>query len=57
MRVSLADVLEARDDDATTVAIYTATAEVTRAELRSQAEAFAAAAARRPVCGPVRRSA
>jgi long-chain acyl-CoA synthetase len=41
--VSLADVLEARDDDATTVAIYTATSEVTRAELRSQAEAFAEA--------------
>jgi acyl-CoA synthetase (AMP-forming)/AMP-acid ligase II len=41
--VSLADVLDARDDDATTVAIYTATSEVTRAELRSQAEAFATA--------------
>ncbi len=40
--MSLADVLEARDDDATTVAIYTTTEEVTRAELRAQAEALAA---------------
>ena len=41
--VSLAEVLDRReDDDATTVAIYTATEEVTRAELRAQAEALAA---------------
>jgi long-chain acyl-CoA synthetase len=40
--VSLADVLGARDDDATTVAVYTTVEEVTRAELRARAEALAA---------------
>jgi long-chain acyl-CoA synthetase len=39
--VSLADVLQARDDDETTVAVYTNTEEVTRAELRARAEALA----------------
>jgi acyl-CoA synthetase (AMP-forming)/AMP-acid ligase II len=38
--VNLADVLEPRDDDATTVAVYTTTEEVTRAELRARAEAL-----------------
>jgi acyl-CoA synthetase (AMP-forming)/AMP-acid ligase II len=38
--VNLADVLEPRDDDAATVAVYTTTEEVTRAELRSRAEAL-----------------
>jgi acyl-CoA synthetase (AMP-forming)/AMP-acid ligase II len=38
--VSLADVLEPRDDDATSVAVYTTTEEVTRAELRARAEAL-----------------
>ena len=54
--MSLADVLDPRDDDATTVAIYTATEEVTRAELRSQAEALAGAVARPRACAPVRPS-
>jgi acyl-CoA synthetase (AMP-forming)/AMP-acid ligase II len=40
--VNLADVLDPRDDDATAVAVYTTTDEVTRAELRSRAEALAA---------------
>ena len=39
---SLADVLEPRDDDATTIAVYTTTEEVTRAELRVRAESLAA---------------
>ncbi|MDQ1432607.1 MAG: hypothetical protein QOF40_3209 [Actinomycetota bacterium] len=39
--MSLADVLDARDDDDTTVAVYTSTEEVTRAELRARAEALA----------------
>ncbi len=39
--MSLADVLEARDGDDTTVAVYTSTEEVTRAELRARAEALA----------------
>jgi long-chain acyl-CoA synthetase len=39
--VNLADVLDPRDDDATTVAVYTTTEEVTRAELRARAEALA----------------
>ena len=39
--VSLADVLAARDDDDTTVAVYTSTDEVTRAQLRTRAEALA----------------
>jgi long-chain acyl-CoA synthetase len=39
--VSLADVLDARDDDDTTVAVYTSTEEVTRAELRARADALA----------------
>jgi acyl-CoA synthetase (AMP-forming)/AMP-acid ligase II len=38
--VNLADVLEPRDDDATTVAVYTTGDEVTRAELRARAEAL-----------------
>jgi long-chain acyl-CoA synthetase len=38
--VNLADVLEPRDDDATTVAVYTTTEEITRAELRRRAEAL-----------------
>ena len=37
----LADVLDPRDDDSTTVAVYTTTEEVTRAELRTRAEALA----------------
>jgi long-chain acyl-CoA synthetase len=40
--VNLADVLDPRDDDATTVAVYTTTEEVTRAELRARAEALTA---------------
>jgi long-chain acyl-CoA synthetase len=40
--VSLADVLEPRPDDAGTIAVYSATEEVTRAELRGRAEALAA---------------
>jgi acyl-CoA synthetase (AMP-forming)/AMP-acid ligase II len=40
--VNFADVLEPRDDDATTVAVYTTTDEVTRAELRARADALAA---------------
>ena len=40
--MSLADVLDPRDDDATTVAVYTTTEEVTRAELRARAQALAA---------------
>lgn len=40
--MNLADVLDRRDDDATTVAVYTATEEVTRAELRARAEALTA---------------
>jgi acyl-CoA synthetase (AMP-forming)/AMP-acid ligase II len=39
---SLADVLAPRDDDATTIAVYTTTDEVTRAELRARAEALTA---------------
>lgn len=38
--MNLADVLEPRDDDATTVAVYTTAEEVTRAELRARAEAL-----------------
>ncbi|HEU5306699.1 MAG TPA: AMP-binding protein [Acidimicrobiia bacterium] len=38
--MNLADVLDPRDDDATTVAVYTTTEEVTRAELRARAEAL-----------------
>ena len=37
--MSLTELLEPRDDDATTVAVYTATEEITRAELRARAEA------------------
>src|SRR3954471_8029113 len=40
--MNLADVLDPRDDDATTVAVYTTTEEVTRAELRARAEALTA---------------
>ncbi len=40
--MNLAEVLDARDDDATTVAVYTTTEEVTRAELRRRAEALTA---------------
>jgi acyl-CoA synthetase (AMP-forming)/AMP-acid ligase II len=40
--VNLAEVLEPRADDATTVAVYTTTEEVTRAELRARAEALTA---------------
>jgi acyl-CoA synthetase (AMP-forming)/AMP-acid ligase II len=40
--VNLADVLDERDDDATTVAVYTTTEEITRAELRARAEALTA---------------
>ena len=40
--MKLSDVLEPRDDDATTVAVYTTTEEVTRAELRARAEALTA---------------
>ena len=40
--MSLAEVLDRREGDETTVAIYTATEEITRAELRAQAEALAA---------------
>ena len=40
--MSLAEVLDPREGDETTVAIYTATEEITRAELRAQAEALAA---------------
>jgi acyl-CoA synthetase (AMP-forming)/AMP-acid ligase II len=40
--VNLADVLDPRDDDATTVAIYTTSEEVTRAELRARAETLSA---------------
>jgi long-chain acyl-CoA synthetase len=40
--MNLADVLEPRDDDATTVAVYTTSEEVTRAELRARAEALTA---------------
>jgi acyl-CoA synthetase (AMP-forming)/AMP-acid ligase II len=40
--VNLADVLAPRDDDATTIAVYTTTEEVTRAELRARAEALTA---------------
>jgi len=40
--MNLADVFEPRDDDATTVAVYTTTDEVTRAELRARAEALTA---------------
>jgi long-chain acyl-CoA synthetase len=40
--MNLADVLEPRDDDATTIAVYTSIEEVTRAELRSRAEALTA---------------
>ncbi|HEY3669797.1 MAG TPA: AMP-binding protein [Acidimicrobiia bacterium] len=40
--MNLADVLDPRADDATTVAVYTTTDEVTRAELRARAEALAA---------------
>jgi long-chain acyl-CoA synthetase len=40
--VNLADVLEPRADDATTVAVYTTGEEVTRAELRARAEALTA---------------
>lgn len=36
--MSLAEVLDPRDDDTTTVAVYTTTDEVTRAELRGRAE-------------------
>ncbi len=39
--MNLTELLEPRDDDATTYAIYTATEEVTRAELRARAEALA----------------
>jgi acyl-CoA synthetase (AMP-forming)/AMP-acid ligase II len=39
--VNLADVLEPRADDATAVAVYTTTEEVTRAELRARAETLA----------------
>ena len=39
--MNLADVLDPRDDDATSVAIYTANEEVTREELRARAEALA----------------
>jgi acyl-CoA synthetase (AMP-forming)/AMP-acid ligase II len=38
--MNLADVLAPRDDDATTIAVYTATEEVTRVELRARAEAL-----------------
>jgi long-chain acyl-CoA synthetase len=40
--MNLADVLDPRDDDATTVAVYTTTEEVTRSELRARAEALTA---------------
>jgi long-chain acyl-CoA synthetase len=40
--MNLADVLDPRDDDATEVAVYTTTEEVTRAELRARAEALTA---------------
>ena len=40
--MNLADVLDPRDDDATTVAVYTTTEEITRAELRARAEALTA---------------
>jgi acyl-CoA synthetase (AMP-forming)/AMP-acid ligase II len=40
--MNLADVLDPRDDDATTVAVYTTSEEVTRAELRARAEALTA---------------
>jgi len=40
--MNLADVLDPRDDDATEVAVYTTTEEVTRAELRARAEALSA---------------
>jgi len=40
--MNLADVLDPRDDDATTVAVYTTTDEITRAELRARAEALTA---------------
>ncbi len=40
--MNLADVLDPRDDDATTVAVYTTTDEVTRADLRARAEALSA---------------
>jgi acyl-CoA synthetase (AMP-forming)/AMP-acid ligase II len=40
--VNLADVLDPRDDDATSVAVYTTSDEVTRAELRARAEALTA---------------
>jgi acyl-CoA synthetase (AMP-forming)/AMP-acid ligase II len=40
--VSLAEVLDPREGDETTVAIYTASEEITRAELRARAEALAA---------------
>jgi acyl-CoA synthetase (AMP-forming)/AMP-acid ligase II len=40
--VNFADVLEPRADDDTTVAVYTTTEEVTRAELRARAEALSA---------------
>jgi long-chain acyl-CoA synthetase len=39
--VSLAEVLDPRPDDATTVAVYTTTEEVTRADLRARSEALA----------------
>jgi acyl-CoA synthetase (AMP-forming)/AMP-acid ligase II len=38
--VNLADVLDPREDDATTVAVYTTSEEITRAELRTRAEAL-----------------
>ena len=38
--MNLADVLDPRDDDATTIAVYTTTDEITRAELRARAEAL-----------------
>jgi acyl-CoA synthetase (AMP-forming)/AMP-acid ligase II len=38
--VNLADVLDPRDDDATTIAVYTTTDEVTRTELRARAQAL-----------------
>src|SRR6185436_20186376 len=41
-RMNLADVLDPRDDDATTVAVYTTADEITRAELRARAEALTA---------------
>ena len=50
--VSLADVLDPRDDDATTVAVYTSTEEITRAELRDAGRGAGRACCATAGCAP-----